>query len=241
MVPEQVRDCHFCSYSKRVFLVFFFFSCPCRIVLSSQFCKALFGSLALTSMRTFNLVLAFLILRMEIPWFSWEIFEDILDWCHQTLHWKDPCCLVCAHASLLESSYRRCTWLWRVLWRTLFAALITVLYMIHICVDTKYTVIVCRDMLWIKCHHQSKCVQKGMPMGHQLVTFLHHLHQNGNERQTISRTLWMSHLQLSYLPRFQTYHVHTQHSDFQLLLWEQLGDLFLLIVPSTHMPQSWFL
>jgi hypothetical protein len=67
MVPEQVRDCHFCSYSKRVFLVFFFFSCPCRIVLSSQFCKALFGSLALTSMRTFNLVLAFLILRMEIP------------------------------------------------------------------------------------------------------------------------------------------------------------------------------
>ncbi len=141
-----------------------------------------------------------------------------MDWCHQTLHWKDPCCLVCAHASLLESSYRRCTWLWRVLWRTLFAALITVLYMIHICVDTKYTVIVCRDMLWIKCHHQSKCVQKGMPMGHQLVTFLHHLHQNGNERQTISRTLWMSHLQLSYLPRFQTYHVHTQHSDFQLLL-----------------------
>ncbi len=71
-------------------------------------------------------------------------------------------------------------------------------------------------------------------MVHQLVTFLHHLHQNGNERQTISRTLWMLHLQLSYLPRFQTYHVHTQHSDFQLLLWEQLGDHFLLIVPSTH-------
>jgi len=208
MVPEQARDCHFCSYFTWVFLVFLFFSCPCRIVLSSQFCKALFGSLSLTSMRTFNLVFAFLISRMEISWFSWEIFEDILDWCHQTLH-------VRIHA---------------------------VLYMVHICVeDTKYTVIVCRDMLWIKCHHQSKCVQKGMPMGHQLVTFLHHLHQNGNERQTISRTLWMLHLQLSYLPRFQTYHVHTQHSDFQLLLWEQLGDLFLLIVPSTHMPQSWLL
>jgi hypothetical protein len=37
MFPEQVRDCHCCSYCKSVFFVFSFLFCGCSVVLSFQF------------------------------------------------------------------------------------------------------------------------------------------------------------------------------------------------------------